>query len=560
MPCRLPNTKRLNLEAVGVELDEMGAVKVDEFSRTNVPSIWAVGDVTNRLNLTPVALMEGTCFSKTVFGGQPTKPDYSNVPCAVFCIPPLCVVGLSEEEAIEQAKGDISIFTSTFNPMKNTVSGNLRQEKKVMKLVVDSETDKVIGASMCGPDAPEIMQLSNRVVHKSCTMVATVGLFVLFVLGTSWACDARELTTTELSSRETVISDVSVLQINHQESEGTIKASEEVGRNENVCTLCEEFAAKAIEYLEDNKTQTEMIDILHNTCARLIPIEQKIELLQPEDFCQTFYLCEQRVLASQSLAEDKCEIFHLAISEVIVKLKDPDTQSLLSKSSRESLGVNLKNDIVIIDEAYNLADSLVSMYDSKNTACIFSSRKLLQQQRIKDPWKMVLQAGGVNLPGVGTGPTITAETPTKVLCLTELITADELMDDGDYEEILVDMREEEKKFGVLVNVIIPRPSPNGGEQVPGVGKMQYGSIGWAVGVTLGYGQVARNKRVIAFIGDGSFQVTAQDVSTMLRCEQRTIIFLIEPENFCFLVDAFIVLTCIISLNCIFCADLFCNNF
>ncbi|KAI8010822.1 hypothetical protein LOK49_LG06G03499 [Camellia lanceoleosa] len=154
---RIPNTKRLNLEAVSVELDEMGAVKVDEFSRTNVPSIWAIDDVTNRLNLTPMALMEGTCFSKTVFGGQPTKPDYSDVPCAVFCIPCLGVVGLSEEEAIEQAKGDISIFTSTFNPMKNTVSG--WQEKMVMKLVVDSETDKVIGASMYGPDAPEIMQV-----------------------------------------------------------------------------------------------------------------------------------------------------------------------------------------------------------------------------------------------------------------------------------------------------------------------------------------------------------------------------------------------------------------
>lgn len=173
------------------------------------------------------------------------------------------------------------------------------------------------------------------------TMVATVGLFVLFVLGTSWACDARELTTTELSSRDTVISDVSVLQINHQESEGIIKASEEVGRNENVCTLCEEFAAKAIKFLEDNNTQTEIIDILHNTCARLIPIEQKcitlvdyyvsllfseIELLQPEDFCQAFNLCEQRVFASRSLAKDKCKICHLAISEVIVKLKDPDTQ------------------------------------------------------------------------------------------------------------------------------------------------------------------------------------------------------------------------------------------
>lgn len=153
---RAPNTKRLNLEAVGVELDKTGAVKVDEYSRTNVPSIWAVGDVTNRMNLTPVALMEATCFAKTVFGGQPTKPDYKDVPCAVFTIPPLSVVGLSEEQAIEQSNGDISVFTSTFNPMKNTISG--RQEKSVMKLVVDAETDKVLGASMCGPDAPEILQ------------------------------------------------------------------------------------------------------------------------------------------------------------------------------------------------------------------------------------------------------------------------------------------------------------------------------------------------------------------------------------------------------------------
>ncbi|GMP25435.1 hypothetical protein CsSME_00002307 [Camellia sinensis var. sinensis] len=87
--------------------------------------------------------------------------------------------------------------------------------------------------------------------------------------------------------------------------------------------------------------------------------------------------------------------------------------------------------------------------------------------------KMVLRAGGVNLPGVGTGLTTTAETPTKVLCLTELIIADELMDNGEYEEILEDRREEWEKCGVLVNVIIPRPSPNGGEQVPGVGKYKY---------------------------------------------------------------------------------------
>ncbi|KAL7124229.1 hypothetical protein ABFS83_14G034500 [Erythranthe nasuta] len=154
---RAPNTKRLNLESVGVELDNRtGAVKVDEYSRTNIASIWAIGDVTNRMNLTPVALMEGTCFAKTVFGGQPTAADYNHIPCAVFCIPPLSVVGLSEEQALENSNGDILVFTSTFNPMKNTISG--RQEKTMMKLVVDAESDKVLGASMCGPDAPEIMQ------------------------------------------------------------------------------------------------------------------------------------------------------------------------------------------------------------------------------------------------------------------------------------------------------------------------------------------------------------------------------------------------------------------
>ncbi|KAG6428198.1 hypothetical protein SASPL_112449 [Salvia splendens] len=174
---RAPNSKRLNLEAVGVELDKAGAIKVNQYSQTNVPSIWAIGDVTNRMNLTPVALMEGTYFANTVFGGKPMTPDYSNIACAVFwyyrlfpleslfhslcgskgcSIPPLSVVGLSEQEAVEKANGDILIFTSTFNPMKNTISG--RQEKTMMKLIVDAETDKVLGASMCGPDAAEIMQ------------------------------------------------------------------------------------------------------------------------------------------------------------------------------------------------------------------------------------------------------------------------------------------------------------------------------------------------------------------------------------------------------------------
>lgn len=153
---RKPSTKNIGLEDVGVELDKTGAIKVNEYSETNVPSIWAIGDVTNRINLTPVALMEGTCFAKTEFGGKPMKPDYENVASAVFCQPPLSVVGLTEDEAVKQAKNDILVFTSSFNPMKNTISG--RVEKTFMKLIVDAVTDKVLGAGMVGPDAAEIIQ------------------------------------------------------------------------------------------------------------------------------------------------------------------------------------------------------------------------------------------------------------------------------------------------------------------------------------------------------------------------------------------------------------------
>ncbi|KAG6548711.1 hypothetical protein Mapa_009866 [Marchantia paleacea] len=156
---RKPKTANLNLEGVGVQLDEAGAIKVNEYSQTTVPNIWAVGDVTNRINLTPVALMEGTCFAKTVFLKQPTKPDYENVAHAVFCQPPLSSVGLTEEQVIQNhggVRGEFKIFTSSFNPMKNTVSG--RQEKTLMKLIVHADSDKVLGAMMCGPDAPEIIQ------------------------------------------------------------------------------------------------------------------------------------------------------------------------------------------------------------------------------------------------------------------------------------------------------------------------------------------------------------------------------------------------------------------
>ncbi|EFJ37955.1 hypothetical protein SELMODRAFT_164085 [Selaginella moellendorffii] len=153
---RKPKTSGLNLEELGVELDKSGAIKVDEYSRSSVPSVWAIGDVTNRINLTPVALMEGTCFAKTAFGGQATKPDHENVARAVFCQPPLAVVGLSEEEAVAAAKGEVAVYSSSFTPMKNTISG--RQEKSVMKLLVDTGDDRVLGVAMCGPDAPEIMQ------------------------------------------------------------------------------------------------------------------------------------------------------------------------------------------------------------------------------------------------------------------------------------------------------------------------------------------------------------------------------------------------------------------
>lgn len=153
---RKPRTHDLGLESVGVQLDTEGAVKVDEFSRTTVEGIWAVGDATNRINLTPVALMEGMAFAKSCFGGELTKPDYSNVASAVFCQPPFASVGYSEEAAIAAFDGDIDVYREEFRPMRNTISG--RDEKVLVKLVVHAESDRVLGVHMVGPDSPEIMQ------------------------------------------------------------------------------------------------------------------------------------------------------------------------------------------------------------------------------------------------------------------------------------------------------------------------------------------------------------------------------------------------------------------
>lgn len=152
---RVPNTKNLGLEDVGVALDHKGAIVVDDYSRTNVKSIWAVGDVTNRINLTPVALMEGGAFARTVFGGSDVKPDYRNVPSAVFTQPPIGTVGLTEQQAIEQF-GDVDVYTANFRPMKATLSG--LPDRTFMKIIVDVASDKVVGVHMCGDDTPEIAQ------------------------------------------------------------------------------------------------------------------------------------------------------------------------------------------------------------------------------------------------------------------------------------------------------------------------------------------------------------------------------------------------------------------
>jgi glutathione reductase (NADPH) len=152
---RRPNTEGLGLEGAGVELGEKGQVKVDEDNRTSVPSIFAIGDVTDRVQLTPVAIREGHAFADTFFGKKPTRVDYGCIPSAVFSHPPLASVGMTEGEARSKL-GPIKTFTSDFRPMKNVLAG--RNERSLYKLVVDGETDEIVGLHMIGPDAPEILQ------------------------------------------------------------------------------------------------------------------------------------------------------------------------------------------------------------------------------------------------------------------------------------------------------------------------------------------------------------------------------------------------------------------
>lgn len=151
---RDPATTGLGLETAGVALAEDGSVIVDDLSRTSVAHIYAIGDCTNRMNLTPVAIAEAMAFVATVYEGRPTRVDYATVPTAVFSQPSLATVGATEEQA--RARGPVTVYESTFRPLRDTLTG--RDERTLVKLLVDPESDRVLGAHMLGPDAPEIVQ------------------------------------------------------------------------------------------------------------------------------------------------------------------------------------------------------------------------------------------------------------------------------------------------------------------------------------------------------------------------------------------------------------------
>jgi glutathione reductase (NADPH) len=152
---RRPNTAGLGLEAAGVKLAADGAVLVDEYSKSSVDSIHAIGDVTNRLNLTPVATAEGMCLARTLFRGEPTPVDHANVPTAVFSDPNVATVGLSEDAARERF-GKLDVYKTAFRALKHTLGGH--EERTFMKLVVDAASQRVVGAHMVGPEAGEIIQ------------------------------------------------------------------------------------------------------------------------------------------------------------------------------------------------------------------------------------------------------------------------------------------------------------------------------------------------------------------------------------------------------------------
>jgi glutathione reductase (NADPH) len=152
---RMPNTGSLGLENAGVRVKLRGAVVVDDYSKTNVDSIYAIGDCTNRVMLTPVAIAEGRAVAETLFNNNPMKPNYMNVPSAVFSTPNIGTVGMTEAQARTLHK-NVDVYKTSFRPLKHTLTG--RDERIMMKLVVDGDSDKVLGCHMVGPDAGEIIQ------------------------------------------------------------------------------------------------------------------------------------------------------------------------------------------------------------------------------------------------------------------------------------------------------------------------------------------------------------------------------------------------------------------
>ncbi|TNE38261.1 MAG: glutathione-disulfide reductase [Alphaproteobacteria bacterium] len=163
---RNPNSRGLGLEAVGVECAANGAICVDEYSQTSVPSIYAVGDVTDRVNLTPVAIKEGAAFAQTVFNNNPIRPEYDLIPTAVFSQPEIGTIGMTEAEARAQF-GEVDIYRSTFNPMKNILSE--KHEPMMMKLIVEPKSDKILGVHIMGPDSGEMIQCLGIAVKMGAT-------------------------------------------------------------------------------------------------------------------------------------------------------------------------------------------------------------------------------------------------------------------------------------------------------------------------------------------------------------------------------------------------------
>jgi glutathione reductase (NADPH) len=164
---RRPNTANIGLEKAGVALDKKGAVAVDENSRSSVPSIYAIGDVTDRLQLTPVAIREGHAFADTVFGNQPWVSDHASVPTAVFSEPEIGVVGLTEAEA--RKRGEIDVYKTMFRPLRVTLSN--RATSMLMKMIVDRKTQKVIGIHVVGESAAEMIQMAAVAVKMGATKV-----------------------------------------------------------------------------------------------------------------------------------------------------------------------------------------------------------------------------------------------------------------------------------------------------------------------------------------------------------------------------------------------------